>query len=179
MKKKILIVMGSLAGGGAEKVLVDLLSNWDYSNFEIDLCLINGEGIYMSDIPKEVRVISLYKNSLIKKIEHRIYRHLRFPFFESQRIKRKLKSEYDSIISFLEGEPLKFHSYIVKKAKKNITWVHVDLFEYHNTVGYAFSAKHEIASYKKMDSVIFVSNDALKQFEKRFRKHRIVRYFNR
>ncbi len=41
MKKKILFIMGSLGGGGAEKVLITLLHFFDYTRYDVDLCLLN------------------------------------------------------------------------------------------------------------------------------------------
>ena len=38
-KKRILFVMQSLYDGGAEKLLVDMLNNFDYSKYDIDLLL--------------------------------------------------------------------------------------------------------------------------------------------
>ena len=43
MKKKILFIMGSL-GGGAEKVLITLLHFFDYTRYDVDLCLLNRVG---------------------------------------------------------------------------------------------------------------------------------------
>lgn len=180
MKTKLLFIIGSLEGGGAEKVLVDVLRNFNYSNYEIDLCLILHEGVYLQDIPSQVNIIPLYnkkKSRFILKLEQRIYRHFRISFFESGRIKRKVASKYNAIISFLEGEPLKFHSYISSRGTKNITWVHIDLLEYHNTVGYALSSKHELMAYEKMDEIVFVSKDAMRQFKRRFNlkaKHIVI-----
>lgn len=37
--KKILIIQESMSGGGAEKVLCDLLDNFDYTRYSIDLLL--------------------------------------------------------------------------------------------------------------------------------------------
>ena len=36
MKKKILFIMGSLGGGGAEKVLITLLHFFDYTRYDVD-----------------------------------------------------------------------------------------------------------------------------------------------
>ena len=39
-KKKILFIINSLEGGGAEKVLIDMLNHFDYSQFDVELLLI-------------------------------------------------------------------------------------------------------------------------------------------
>lgn len=45
-KKRILFVMQSLYDGGAEKLLVDMLNNFDYSKYDIDLLLEHDFGNY-------------------------------------------------------------------------------------------------------------------------------------
>ena len=39
--QKILFIIPSLGGGGAEKVLVDLLDNFDYSRYAVSLLVIH------------------------------------------------------------------------------------------------------------------------------------------
>ena len=54
--KTILIMIDNLGGGGAEKVLIDILNNLDYSKCQIDLFLIRKEGIYLKNINKNVNL---------------------------------------------------------------------------------------------------------------------------
>ncbi len=57
MKKKILFVMNNLNCGGAEKALVSLMQNIDYSNYEVDLYLFKHEGLFLKQIPNEVTLL--------------------------------------------------------------------------------------------------------------------------
>ena len=57
MKKKILFIMNSMDGGGAERILIDVLRNFDYDCYDVDLILIYGVGIYMKDIPSKVNYL--------------------------------------------------------------------------------------------------------------------------
>lgn len=61
-KKRILFVMQSLYDGGAEKLLVDMLNNFDYSKYDIDLLLEHDFGNYANLVPLEVRKIILFYN---------------------------------------------------------------------------------------------------------------------
>ena len=77
-KKRILFVMQSLYDGGAEKLLVDMLNNFDYSKYDIDLLLEHDFGNYANLVPLEVRKIILFYNinrplleKKKKKIENR------------------------------------------------------------------------------------------------------------
>ena len=55
--KNILFVMPSLGSGGAEKSLVNLLNLIDYEKYAVDLLLFKREGLFLSQIPKEVRLL--------------------------------------------------------------------------------------------------------------------------
>ena len=56
MKQKLLIIQYSLAGGGAEKVLCDILNRFDYERFDVTLLLFQKYGVYLSSLPKEVKL---------------------------------------------------------------------------------------------------------------------------
>ena len=63
IKKKLMFIIPSLSGGGAEKVLVDIISNLDSENYKIVLVLFNAEGIFMDKIPSNVDIFDLKKKS--------------------------------------------------------------------------------------------------------------------
>lgn len=81
---------------------------------------------------------------------------------------RTASEHYDTIISFMEAGPAKFHSYLIKKAKRNTTWVHCDLLNNHYTTAFFPTLKQEKKFYSLMDEVVFVSEDAKKNFTKLF-----------
>lgn len=168
MKKRILFINTSLVGGGAEKVLITILKNFDYNRFDIELLLIHNEGVYLKDVPEEVIVRSLYSKflSFREKLNYNLLSRFGIELGYRLSIKSKRFKKYDTIISFLEGDSLKYHSYIINKADKHVSWVHIDLFNNHYTVGCSFTKEQEICAYNKMDKIVFVSNDAKVQFEK-------------
>lgn len=170
MKKKILIISTSLYGGGAEKVLVTLLRNIDYSLYEIHLNLEYDYGMSFEPIPKDVKVSFRYRDTedWRSKIDYHLYSLLGINLFEPNRIKNVVDSEYDAIISFIEGKPLKYHRYVANRTRNNITWVHADLLTNHYTIGKTFTPKHETEAYKLMNKVVFVSNNAKEQYENIF-----------
>ena len=47
MSKKILFVIDTLKGGGAEKVLYDILKNMDLLKYKTEIFLIKNEGFYI------------------------------------------------------------------------------------------------------------------------------------
>ena len=64
-KKKILIRIGSLRHGGAEKVLVTFLKNLPKDQYEIDLLLNLYSGKYLPEVPSWINVLHLNKGEMI------------------------------------------------------------------------------------------------------------------
>ncbi|WP_286757978.1 glycosyltransferase [Parabacteroides sp. merdae-related_45_40] len=167
MKKKILFIYGQLNGGGAERVLLDILHNIDYSQNEVDLCQIIGGGTLIDEVPKEVNIISLWNGYTFSyKLAVRLSNILGCDYLFKRALKKKIIKSYDLEISFLEGFPLKIHAMMDTTAKK-VTWVHCDLLRFPYTDS-QFRAGEQLAAYNKMDTVVCVANDTKKAFEQRF-----------
>jgi len=58
-KKRLAMVLPSAFGGGSERVFFNLLKEFDRSDFEIHLILIDPSGPYLSAVPSDVSVHSL------------------------------------------------------------------------------------------------------------------------
>ncbi len=58
-RKKILFLLPSLTGGGAERVVLTLLRHLDRSRFSPTLVLMQRKGRYLDQIPDDIRVIDL------------------------------------------------------------------------------------------------------------------------
>ena len=69
--KKILFSAYSLDVGGIETALITLLKNI-HSKYEITICLEKKEGIFLQDIPKDIKIITYKPNNnkikLIRKM---------------------------------------------------------------------------------------------------------------
>lgn len=166
--------MPAMLDGGAEKVLIDILKNFDYSKYDVTLLLETEDGPYIDDIPQQVRLISFHKKNIW--IE-RLYRY--FSMFGCKRLAYfflcklpllwYLRGMYfDTIISFMEGMAVKMHSYIFDKTDKNISWVHIDLKKKHWSLDFFANEKEELNCYQKMDNIVFVSQDAKNRFRELF-----------
>ena len=53
-RKKVLFLLPSLAGGGAERVFTVLLRHLDRERFELHLGLLEAQGAYMETIPEDI-----------------------------------------------------------------------------------------------------------------------------
>lgn len=170
MKKRILFILENLRGGGAEKVLLDLLKRFDYIQYHVTLLVAYPEGVYKNDIPKEVEIVYLYKenHTFCRKAFRYYKRYGGFSYMLKYQLQKRVKGSYDVIISFLEGRALLLHSLIKDKGKMNITWVHCDLSTYHWTTAAFPNLSAEKACYAAMDKIVFVSHQAMDGFSKVF-----------
>jgi len=62
-KKKIVFIIPSLAGGGAEKVLVDLLRHLDRDKYDMHLVLFEKAGVHLNSIPSYIEIYDLKKRN--------------------------------------------------------------------------------------------------------------------
>lgn len=137
--------------GGSEKALVSLLNELDYSEFEIDLQLFKHEGLFLSEVPKEVNILNVPKNyqyfdCSFKKVIRTLNPNLMFNRYRFSRAIKKaatpaeaeqlawkflakslspLEKEYDAAIGYLENNPIYFAIDKVR-AKRKIGFIHND-----------------------------------------------------
>ena len=175
-RKKILFIHETLHGGGAEKVFVDLIRRFDRQKYDVSLLLIKGMGVHMSSLPSWLRTLALYKakTSLVHKVRWHFRRSR--DIMLKRDLNRILKDErFDTIVSFLEGPAMKSHYFIMERAKRNVSWVHVNL-EVNHWTRYMFrNTAEEAALYSKMDEIAFVSHGALDAFVHKFGVDRPMR----
>lgn len=98
--KKILFIINSLGGGGAEKALIEFLRHIDYTRYEVSLCLVFHEGCYLSDVPPEVRVFWLYERerNFVHRKSLKLYRNHGIRTLLRLRARRKIRGHYDAIV---------------------------------------------------------------------------------
>ena len=60
---KILFMIDSLGGGGAENVLLTLLTKMDRKKFSITLFLLAKVGVYLPKVPKDVTIRYLFREA--------------------------------------------------------------------------------------------------------------------
>lgn len=166
--KNLLFIMPALPGGGAEKVLYDIIKHIDKTKYNIDILLIENSGIYIDKIeklgihiysisnilnfpkPKKKNFISYIKYKTYQKIQKNKKKlSLKFPNHFIKLLKTK---KYHAEISFLEGKTTVLLSKRKTTAKK-IAWVHIDL-EKHRTLPKELEKK----TYENIDEIICVSN---------------------
>lgn len=158
MKKKILFIIPSLAGGGAERVFSLLVKHIDRSSFIPALALLKKEGPFLSDVPADVDLINLQSEKS------------RYAFFKIIRLVRKMKPDivcstlgYLNLITLMAGF---FFPTQVKIVIRESTFVS-ESFKLEK-YGRLFARMYKWL-YRRADNVVCLSesmrHDLLSQFE--------------
>lgn len=169
--KRILFIHQTLEAGGAEKVLIDILNNFNYLEYQVSLLIMNYKGVYCNQINTNCRL-----NVLLKDYEQRLLGYLRkchmtkiVNYYLRFKIRRLFKNQYyDTVISFMEGIPMLSHGYILDKADRHITWVHTDLVQNDWCKSVYSSQQQREDIYSRMHEVVVVSEGAKQSFIKLF-----------
>lgn len=167
--KRYLFIDGQLNSGGAERVLVEVLCNFDYEQNEVTLLQVNAGGTLIDEVPSQVHIVSAWPGyTRGYSLAYRCSQWLAWDYpLRSQLLNAVKGLHFDVAISFLEGMPLKMHAMITEVADRNYSWVHVDLDNYRYEVS-QFRMGEEIKAYNKMDGVVCVANDTAETFKRRF-----------
>lgn len=169
--KKVLFVANNMLGGGAEKVLLNILKNVDRSKFQVDLLLIEKRGIRYNEIPDYINVSFLYDEKDIVLSND--------PKYLESLYNKHIHQDYDVEIAFLEGPPTLFLAHSTNKRSKKIAWVHVDLAAFPWTAYLYNSVEQERNIYTRFDKIVFVSETNLTAFEKKYHPHdRLLLLYN-
>lgn len=195
MKKNILFIIPSLCAGGGERSLLNLLNEIDYKLYDVDLFLLNHNGMFMEFIPREVNIVPLPESFKIFKMPlntsiisfltkgNIVLAYNRFMFCFKNRISSnisqkeqytwkylskaldRLNKEYDFAIGYLEKTSTYFCVDKVK-AKKKIGWVHID----YDKLG--MDPNFDTPYFSKLDNIITVSEECANILKKRFPKEK-------
>ena len=157
---KILFYIDEITGGGAEKVLCNLVNNMDPSSFDITVHTTWKSGAE-SLLKPHVKYKYVYGNK--NKINRFIYRaETQLGLF----YQFHLKGDYDIEVAYLECGPTKVMASSTNKKAVHLAWIHCDLEKKFEDMS-SFANKTR-SQYKKYDKVICVSEDCNKTYQKYF-----------
>lgn len=160
MKKKILFLIETLGGGGAERVLVNLVNAMDKSQFDITVMTVFDGGVNAKNLSEDIKYIELNskKFSGIKTV---------FKFLPKKSLYRKYlkgyvnREKYDLIVAYMTGVP----TFIAAGASApKIAWLHGEFFKPHDFKSWLniFGLKH---IYNKFNYVAGVSEYTCERFK--------------
>ena len=174
MKPKVLFLIESLSGGGAEKVLTTLLQNINYNQFDITLCTICNIGKYLNEINPKTNYISILPDPKrltgISKIIYQIKYKLIYNLLPLKWVyKWFIPHHTDVEIAFVEGFATKLLAHSSNKKAKKIAWVHCDMQQFHWTKSIYNNIAEEEKTYRKCHQIITVSQTAQQSFKNEFK----------
>ena len=173
MKKKVLFAIESLAGGGAEKILMTLVKNIDQTKFDVTILTVVKTGIYVEEVEKYCKIIEILpdyeklKNPLAKmkyKMDYKkIYNE------DCAKVYQKyIKDTYDVEVAFVEGFVTKLIANSTNKDSKKYAWIHTDMIKNdHADANYESLVEHK-KSYSTFDMIFAVSEYVKEIFVKKF-----------
>lgn len=169
--KKIIFGITSLTLGGAERVLIDV-ANELCNIYDITIFTIYGNGDLENELNPKIKIKNLYNKrySELSRFQKKIL-PIKIILNNKKIYKKNIEGDYTAQISFLEGAITRLFS-VENKINKNckkIAWIHNDISK---VFGKGIKAKiktiYDKKFYKKYDKLVFVSNDNLKAFEKKY-----------
>lgn len=154
---KILFFIENLSGGGAEKVLQNLVNNMDKEKFDITV-----QTVWREDSEKYLNENIRYKYiypcySKLNNYKYRLSVLLKTIY------PRYIKDSYDIEVAYLECGATKVISTSTNKNAKKIAWVHCDLSKKISNIN--DFKKKSVNWYKQFDKVVCVSQDVEKSFK--------------
>lgn len=158
-KSKLLFLIDTLGGGGAEKVLVDVVNNLSNTKYDIEVRTVYNEGIYKTKLNKNIKYSCIIKKPTLwkKRIINNVVKYL-----PSEITYNLFINDYYNIeISFLE---LLSNKILSGSHNKKITWIHTDIFEHEGSTSYFANKKALVNAYKKYNKLVFVSDETKNKF---------------
>ncbi len=171
--KKVLFVIESLGGGGAEKVLTTIVKYLDKTKFDITILLVTEIGIYVDEVKKYCKVKSMLPkyedlNSLSERISYRLHYKYIYNASPEKIYSKYIKEKYDIEIGFVEGFATKLVAASKNSKSKKLAWVHTDMVKNSYADKYFKDIAEEKAVYNRYDRIVCVSNSVKEVLDAKF-----------
>lgn len=166
-KIRVTFVINNLSGGGAERVLINILNNIDRNRFIPRLFLFEYKGEYLNSLSRDVEVgfsnkctsLAEGRSKFFTEIKKQVYRYT----IGARELSEYIKDD-DCVVAFLE----KMSTYVLgkvlkKNSKISYSWIHTNVRD--------FSFIHKALSkeyYKYFNNIFCVSNECAELAKKEF-----------
>jgi glycosyltransferase involved in cell wall biosynthesis len=165
-KKKILFIIPSLVGGGAEMALITLLQHLDTEKYEIDLCVAEKKGRYLDQVPDSINILFLFANQITRKIVIELHRRFNVSWPFKWLTRHIIRSEYNMGICFLDSVFSDMLLFLNDRISQNSIVLHSSYESNNNWNKYikgGYKARLQ-RRYQQIDTIVGVSRDALDEF---------------
>lgn len=152
--KRILFLIPTLSGGGAEKVLVNLVNNLDRNKYSIKVMTLFDTGVNKQYLKEKNEYMFFFNRNFRGS-------RLLFKLFSPKFLfNLMIKEEYDVIVSFLEGPTTRIVSGCNNEKTKIVNWIHNEFYDMKSVSKSYRSLKETIRCYKKFSYTVFVAESA-------------------
>lgn len=161
-KCKIRFLINTLGGGGAEKVLVELVRQLDKTKYDISVLSVTG-GVHAAELPPEVQYTAIVRQNgrvgaFLAKLVYKLPKSLFCRLFMQH-------EKNDIEVAYLEGFPTAAVAALQTTAKK-LAFIHCDVSVNNMMQGLYPNNAECLAQYAAFQKVCFVSEGARKGFFK-------------
>ena len=156
---KILFLINTLGGGGAERALVNLITNMDRSEFAITVKTMFDGGVNTALLCDNVNYVNK-KAPCPRGIAYffkLIPSRLLYSYFVSG-------EKYDILVAFMHGAPVKVICGCKEKNTKTIGWLHNGNPETGTFFRFWFTKRQAFKAYSALDKLVGVSDNVSKKF---------------
>lgn len=156
--KRILFIIPNLGGGGAEKVLVNLVNKLDRSKYSIEIKTLFKEDANKHLLSEDVKISTCFGKQfkgnriLLKLLSPKLLHKL------------LIRETYDIIVSYLEGPGERIVSGCTNPFTKLVNWIHVEQHSI-KTAASSYRSLKEFRRYvEKFHYTAFVSDTVKKDY---------------
>jgi len=161
-KKKLLFIIWSFTyGGGAEKILANIVNNLDKNKYEIDIIEYWHSNINNEKIDESIKILPPIIDSINDNIIKKVFYKILLEMFPSILRKIYIKKKYDIEISFNYMIP----TFLLSHTTKTISWIHGDIYDLkENKYNYLLQKR----SLKYVNRIVAISDNTYKSIEEVF-----------
>lgn len=150
--KKILFLIPSLAGGGAEKVLVNMVNHLDCKKYDITVQCLFDVGVNKQYIASHIHYKYVFKNII------RGNTHI-FKLFSPKFLFGKIvKEEYDIVVSYFQSPTTRIVAGCPNPKTKLVQWVHNEFHDRKKITSCYRSDLECMELQKRYDANVYVAN---------------------
>lgn len=171
----ILFVVNTLGFGGAEKIFMDLIKNFDCEKHKLTVLMIDKYGVYAEQIPDNITKKCVFQHESTpwwKKKWYGVVGVAGRAFLRKGHAeyfyKKCLKEKYDVEIAFLEGDATYLTAQSTNPMSVKYAWVHTDMITNPWSEECFPNREEERKAYATYDRVLAVSESVKNAFEKKY-----------
>lgn len=149
--KRILFFITSLAGGGAEKVLVNMVNHMDKTKYHITVMTLFDFGVNKQFLSEDVEYKYVFKKVIRGNTKL-------FKLFSPEFLyKHMVKDDYDIVVSYFQGATTRIIAGCPNKDTKLVQWVHNEFHTKEKIAACYRSVEECIALQQRYDATVYVA----------------------